>query len=231
MIRGLVFDFDGLILETEGPDFQSWQEVYEGFGCHLPLAKWAAQIGTAEARFNPYDELEAQLGRPVDRAAIRPRRRERFAELVAARGALPGVEEYIATATRLGLRLGVASSSSREWVVGHLTRLGLAHHFAAIACADDVARTKPDPALYQTALAALDLRPAAAIALEDSPNGIAAAKRAGLFCVAVPNALTGHLPLHEADLQLASLTDLPLECLLARVRHAYDGTPAGGAAG
>lgn len=220
MIRGIIFDFDGLILETEGPDFQSWQEVYQGFGCTLPFARWAAQIGTADGVFNPYDELEDQLGHPVDRAAIRARRRRRFAELVAAQTVLPGVEEYIAAAERLGLRLGVASSSSRGWVAGHLARLGIDRHFAAIACADDVARTKPDPALYRVALTALDLRPEEAIALEDSPNGIAAAKRAGLFCVAVPNRLTGRLSLTEADLQLTSLAELPLALLLRRA-----GTP------
>lgn len=225
-IRGLVFDFDGLILETEEPDFRSWQEVYAAFGCTLPFAKWAAHIGTVEATFNPYDELEAQLGRPVDRAAIRARRRQRFADLVAAQAVLPGVLEYLAVAERLGLRLGVASSSSRAWVVGHLARLGLADRFAAIACAEDVPRTKPDPALYRAALAALDLRGDAAIALEDSPNGIAAAKRAGLYCVAVPNALTRHLPLQAADLQLASLADLPLALLLEQVQQGHNRVPA-----
>ncbi len=223
MIRGLIFDFDGLILETEGPDLQAWQEVYASFGCTLPFARWATQIGTGEALFNPYDELEVQLGCPVDRATIRSQRRRRFGELVAAQATLPGVADYIAAAERLDLRLGVASSSSREWVIGHLTRLGLNRHFAAIACADDVARTKPDPTLYRTVLAALDLQPEEAIALEDSPNGIAAAKRAGLYCAAVPNLLTRHLPLQEADLQLASLTDLPLAGLLAHVRQGHEG--------
>ena len=220
MIRGIIFDFGGLILETEEPEFQSWQELYAEFGCTLPFARWAAVIGTAEHDFDPYAELEAQLGRPVDRAAVRARRRARFAELVAAQPILPGVEDYIADAQRLGLRLAVASSSARAWVAGHLTRLGLHDHFAALACADDVVRTKPDPALYLAALAALGLEPHEAIALEDSPNGIAAAKRAGLFCVAVPNPLTRHLSLAAADLQLTSLADLPLADLLAHVQHA-----------
>ena len=159
----------------------------------------------------------------MDRAAIRARRRRCHAELVAAQPLLPGVLDYIAAAGRLGLRLGVASSSSRDWVVGHLTRLGLDRHFAAVICADDVARTKPDPALYLAALAALDLRPEEAVALEDSPNGIAAAKAAGIFCVAVPNPLTRRLSLAAADLQLASLADLPLDRLLERARRGRAG--------
>jgi len=217
VIRGIVFDFDGLILETEGPDYRSWRELYEGYGCSLPLERWAALIGTAEHGFDPYAELEAQLGRALDRAEVRARRRARYAELVAEEEVLPGVLGYISHARRLGLRLGVASSSSREWVVGHLERLGLSACFDALACRGDALRTKPDPGLYLRVLQDLDLRPEEAVAIEDSPNGVAAAKAAGLFCVVVPNDLTRELPLSGADLALGSLAELPLDGLLARV--------------
>ncbi len=220
MIRGIVFDFDGLILETEGPDYRSWRELYEGYGCALPLERWAGLIGTAEHGFDPYAELEAQLGRPLDRAEVRSRRRARYAELVAEEQVLPGVLDYISDARRLGLRLGVASSSSREWVVGHLESLGLLACFDALACRGDAPRTKPDPGLYLRVLEVLDVRPEEAIALEDSPNGVAAAKAAGLFCVAVPNDLTRDLPLSGADICLGSLATLPLPQLLERVRWA-----------
>jgi len=113
----------------------------------------------------------------------------------------------------------VASSSSRAWFSGHLTRLELSQHFVCIACRDDVPRTKPDPALYLAALAALGVRPEEAIALEDSPNGVLAAKRAGLFCVAVPNLLTRQLPLDHADLQIPSLAAFPLPELLREVQR------------
>ncbi len=219
-VRGLVFDFDGLILETEGPDYRSWRELYEGYGGELPLERWAGLIGTAEHGFDPHAELEAQLGHPLDRAEVRARRRARHAELVAEQGVLPGVLDYIADARRLGLRLGVASSSSREWVAGHLERMGLLASFDALACRGDAPRTKPDPGLYLRVLEVLDLRPGEAIALEDSPNGIAAAKAAGLFCVAVPNDLTRGLPLSGADLRLGSLAELPLPQLLERARWA-----------
>lgn len=219
MIRGIIFDFDGLILDTEVPEFQVWQEIYAAHGCELPLATWATSIGTSYEVFDPFAYLEAQLGRLVERETIRVKRQQRYTELLSAQAVLPGVREYIADARRLGLQLGVASSSSRAWVTGHLTQLGLCAHFDCITCADDVQRTKPDPALYQAALATLALRADQAIALEDSPNGIAAAKRAGLFCVAVPNPLTRQLSLTHADLQLASLADLPLEQLLGVVQR------------
>lgn len=221
MIKALIFDFDGLILETEEPEFLAWQEIYAEHGGALPFERWSSLIGTADAVFDVYAELETQHGSPVDREAIRQRRRQRVADLIATRTILPGVRDYIATARELGLKIGVASSSRREWVCGHLERLAIHAHFDAIICSDDVARTKPDPALYLTALTALGAAPHEAIALEDSPNGVAAARRAGIFCVAVPNALTRQLPLEEADLRLASLAEMPLETLLAYVeaRH------------
>jgi HAD superfamily hydrolase (TIGR01509 family) len=186
----------------------------------LSLNAWAACIGTADLVFDPYADLETQYGRVIDRDAIRARRRPRWTALIAAQALLPGVEDYILDAKRLGLRLAVASSSSRAWVDGHLTERGIVHHFDCIRCADDVARTKPHPDLYLAVLSALDLAPDQALVFEDSPNGITAAKRAGITCVAVPNALTAQLAIDHADLCLASLASLPLEQLLAQVVQA-----------
>jgi HAD superfamily hydrolase (TIGR01509 family) len=217
MIQALIFDFDGLILDTEVPDFASWQEVYDTFGCSLPFDDWAACIGTHSGAFDVYSCLERQLGREIDREAVRAQRRLRYREMVAAQAVLPGVEAYLADAARLGLKLAVASSSDRAWVTGHLTRLGLMERFQCVRCAEDVRQIKPDPELYRAALAALGLEPHQAVALEDSPNGVLAAKRAGLFCVAVPNALTRRLALEHADLQVSSLAELPLARLLAAV--------------
>jgi HAD superfamily hydrolase (TIGR01509 family) len=217
MIRSLIFDFDGLILDTEVPDLQSWQEIYLEYGCTLPMSVWAVCIGSSDL-FDPYEYLESQLGRSVDREAIRAKKRRRETKLIEAQPVLPGVKEYITDAKRLGLKLGVASSSSRSWVIGHLSRLGLLSHFDCIKCADDVERTKPDPALYISVLDELGLQADQAIALEDSPNGILAAKRAGLFCVAVPNPVTRQLSLQQADLQLTSLAELPLERLLSEIQ-------------
>jgi HAD superfamily hydrolase (TIGR01509 family) len=219
MIRAVVFDFDGLILDIEVPEFQTWQEIYQAYGCELPLAIWATGVGTSADAFNPYTYLEAQLGRPIDREAVQHQRRQRYRELLTVQAVLPGVREYIADAKRLGLHLGVASSSSREWVIGHLTALDLIPYFDCVKCSDDVPRVKPDPALYQAVVETLTLEPQQAVALEDSPNGIAAAKRAGLFCVAVPNPLTRQLSLGHADLQLGSLAELPLQQLLEQLQH------------
>lgn len=218
MIRALIFDFDGLILDTELPDFLSWQEIYKEYGGCLPLSAWATCIGTSEDAFDPLDFLEAQRGQPVDREAIRSKREQRVIELVRKQPILPGVENYITDAKRLSLKLGLTSCSSRDWVTGHLSRLGLMEHFDCVRCADDVRYVKPAPELYHAVLDAFGVQAGEAIALEDSPNGILAAKRAGIFCVAVPNPLTRHLSLDQADLQLTFLADLPLEKLLWEIQ-------------
>jgi HAD superfamily hydrolase (TIGR01509 family) len=210
MLRALIFDFDGLILDTEGPDYQSWCELFDAHGCTMPLESWVTLIGTHTSAFDAYAELERQLGRTVDRDTVRRQRRARYVEMVSMQPLLPGVAELIAAAGASGLALAVASSASRDWVAGHLERLELAAHFASVHCSDDVEVVKPDPALYLAALDALGVAAHEAVAFEDSPNGVTAATRAGIFCVAVPHDLTRNLPLAHADLVIDSLTDLTL---------------------
>ena len=220
MIKALVFDFDGLILETETPILQSWQEIYREFGCELSLEEWLVNVGTMEEPFDPVASLEQRYGRPLDRAQTLNRRQQRELELIQHQPVMSGVKEYLESARRLGLKVGLASSSSCDWVVGHLERLGLIGFFDAIAAGDDVARTKPDPALYRTAVEWLGVAPHEAVAFEDSLNGLLAARRAGLRCVVVPNALTHQLDLGEADIRLGSLTEMSLADLLTSLEQA-----------
>lgn len=215
MIQALIFDFDGLILETEEPTYRSWQELYRQFGHEVPLEEWLQTIGTAEASFNPAALLEEYVPDPQRRAALLARRQQREAELIAAQEVLPGVVEYLREARQRGLKVGLASSSTCEWVTGHLERLGLRPYFDILVASDDVPRTKPDPALYRTALERLNACPENALAFEDSLNGLLAAKGAGLRCVVVPTPLTRHLDFSQADLCLESLAAMPLEQLLA----------------
>lgn len=220
MIEALIFDFDGLILDTESSALQTWQEIYTECGCDLPFETWGKSIGGSAAEpFDACEYLETLLGRPVEREVLRERRRKRHVELVEALLPLPGVEDYLREAKQLGLKIGLASSSRHEWVDTHLARLGLLEYFDTIKCRNDVAHVKPDPALYLAVLDALHVRAHQAIVFEDSPNGIVAAQRAGVFSIAVPNAITCQLPLEHADLRLISMKDMPLEALLAAVQE------------
>lgn len=222
MIHALIFDFDGLVLETEGPIFQSWQELYQEFGCELSLEDWADILGTMEGSFDPYIDLARKSGRSLDGDPRIQRRQERETSLILSQKALPGVEDILQNARRLGLKTGMASSSDRSWVVGHLARLDLLHYFDVIKTSDDVRLTKPDPELYQAVLKELGIRPEEAIVFEDSPNGILAARRAGIYCVVIPNAITSQLPIDHADLQLESLAEIKLEDLIAQVERHHE---------
>ncbi len=219
MIQALIFDFDGLILDTEISAFQSWQEIYQEYRCELPLDKWVACVGGGVELFDPCDYLETLLNTSIARETLLRRRRLRHHEMLRSLGALPGVEEYILAAKQLNLKLAVASSSPREWVEGHLGRLDLLKYFDCLCCGDEVTHKKPHPELYITALSRLGVRANEAFALEDSPNGVQAARQAGLFCVAVPNVITSQLPLSHADLLLTSLTDMALADVIAEIER------------
>lgn len=216
-INALIFDFDGLILDTEGPVYQSWRELLLNYGYNMTLDDWQICIGSAEGTASFFRGLADKLEKPLDLEVEGPQRLQRELDLIARQPILPGVEQYIQRGTEMGLKLAIASSSSCEWVQGHLEERGLREHFMCILAADDVGVTKPDPTLYLTALECLGTSAEQAIAFEDSPNGVLAAKRAGIYCIAVPNPLTSQLEIEQADLQLGSLADMTLDELLEKV--------------
>ncbi|HEY2597784.1 MAG TPA: HAD family hydrolase [Candidatus Dormibacteraeota bacterium] len=216
MIRAIVFDFDGLILDTEEPVYRSWVEVYEAHGETLPFERWVQIVGSTTTEFHPQRHLEDRLGRPLSQEVLDGRIGRRT-EMVLAQQILPGILHYIDDATALGLKLGVASSSTRDWVTGHLERLGILARFDCVRCRDDVNHAKPAPDLYVAVLDCLGVSASEALAIEDSPNGVLAAKQAGMFCVAIPNSITATLDLSRADVLLPSLADVPLRDLLQRL--------------
>jgi HAD superfamily hydrolase (TIGR01509 family) len=219
MIEAIIFDFDGLILETEGPIFQSWLELYTAYHCHINKDEWSETVGSIPDHFDPYASLEVQLGHPIDRQETDKHRLQRESELIAAQPILPGVLDCLAEARQLGLKIGLASSSDYAWVGGHLARLGLLDRFDVIRTIDDVKDCKPSPEVYLAALQGLKTTPEQTIAFEDSYNGILAAQQAGIFCVVVPTEMTRGLPISQANLQIESLADMPLKQLIEEVEQ------------
>ena len=216
MIRALVFDFDGLILDTEEPVYRSWLEVYQAHGEELPFERWIQIVGSTTTGFHPQHHLEERLGRPLPKEVL-DRRIGRRTEMILAKTVLPGVVQHLDAARDIGLKLGVASSSTREWVRGHLARLGILERFDCLRCRDDVEHAKPEPDLYVAVLDCLGVNASESVAIEDSPNGVTAAKRAGMRCVAIPNSITERLDLRQADVVLTSLAELTLQQLLDRL--------------
>jgi HAD superfamily hydrolase (TIGR01509 family) len=212
LIRALVFDFDGLILDTEQPIYRSWLEVYQAHGEDLPFDQWILTVGSSNAAFDPRGHLEARLGRALAPEVLEERIRRRT-EMILAESALPGVVDLLVDARAKGLKIGVASSSSRDWVTGHLERLAILQQFDCVRCRDDVVAVKPAPDLYASVIACLGVSAGEAVAIEDSPNGVTAAKAAGMWCVAIPNPITSGLDVSHADLILRSLTGVTPEGL------------------
>lgn len=210
-IRALIFDFDGLILDTESPLFASWMEIFEQHDLSVTSEQWAAMLGASADPPEAYDLLEEHLGQALDRDALHDQRLAREMELLARERILPGVRELITQAQSEMLRLAVASSSERAWVEGLLAQHNLMGCFDLVVCAEDVANTKPAPDLFLTALRRLGVTPSEAIVFEDSQHGVQAAKTAGIFSVAVPNKITQCLPFRDADLVVVSMADHSLQ--------------------
>jgi HAD superfamily hydrolase (TIGR01509 family) len=205
-------------VDTEGPAYRSWHEIYAEHGLELELEAWVANVGTLGDPFDPLDDLERRTGRRLDRAALPERRLRRERELSALETLRDGVADYLEAAEELGLPAAIVSSASERWVRSHLSRLEVEHVWACFVCADgDIARAKPAPLLYLEALEMLGISAHEAVAFEDSLNGVRAAKAAGIFTVAVPNPVTAGLALDEADIVVGSLAHLPLPELLSQV--------------
>ena len=217
-LRGLLFDFDGLILDTETPELLAWRELW-GDHCHaFPLDRFHSELG----QVGGFDAAAAlgELVEGLDREAVTRRQDERKLALIELEELRPGVLDYLREAKKRGLATAIVSSSSRRWIDTHLVRLGRTEDFNVIVTADhNPARGKPAPTLYLEALVLLGLARSEAVAFEDSPNGVRAAKAAGIFCVAIPNSVTDSLNFDEADLVVASLAELPFSSLLAEINR------------
>jgi HAD superfamily hydrolase (TIGR01509 family) len=212
MLRALIFDFDGLILDTESALIRSYADVHNAHRVRFDEARFLRSVGHADFTFDPWADFPAGH----DRVALESERQHTKKGRLELLTPLPGVIALLDEARAADLPVAVASNSEHTWVEPHLTRLGLLHRFAFIACREDVRAPKPEPDLYKLVLENLGLRGHEAVAFEDSHAGSLAAKRAHLWCVAAPGPSTAHHDFAHTDLRVTTLADVTLATLRTR---------------
>jgi putative hydrolase of the HAD superfamily len=205
--RAVIFDFDGLIMDTETATFEAWREIYQRHGQSLTMETWAQCVGSDFGDYDPKRELENLTGCEFDWDTINTERRTRVMAILSEYDALPGVRERLQEADDLNLPRAVASSSPRWWVEHWLKHLGLLEAFQNVTCLEDTGKVKPHPSLFQHAALKLGAKPDDVIVLEDSLNGLRAAQLAEMRCVVVPCAVTQHLDFEGAWRQHGSLNE------------------------
>jgi HAD superfamily hydrolase (TIGR01509 family) len=215
MLKALIFDFDGLILDTETPEVLVWQSIYKDHGFELPVNEWEKTVGGyGVSNFDAAEHLSLLSSGRLDPVSLKFRYRKEASVIISVSPVLSGVISMIEQARESGLQVAIGSSSPHLWVDTHTKRLGIFHYFDHIICADDVApgRTKPNPDIYLKALEQLNVKNDEAVVFEDSVNGVLAARYAGIFVVAVPNPLTAKMGV-SGDITVSSLAELSLQSL------------------
>ncbi len=224
MLKALIFDFDGLILDTETPEVLVWQSIYQEHGFELPVDEWEKTIGGyGLSNFDAAEHLAHLTSGRLDPVSSRARYRKESDEIIHASPILPGVINMIEQAKENGLQVAIGSSSPHAWVDEHARRLGIFDYFDRIICQEDVlpGRTKPNPDIFLKALDQLNVKNDAAVVFEDSLNGVLAARRAEIFVVAVPNPLTAKMGV-TGDVTIPSLAGLSLHELNEHVKKGSD---------
>jgi len=225
-LQAVIFDFDGLLADTEQPEFEAWQRIYESLGHTLTHEVWARAVGYASV-FDPKADLEERVGRALDWTALDEQRRREKECLMQSLAPLPGAAELVRWFSEQKVPIGCASNSHRDWVETGLKRIGLRAHFRVIVGLGDSEAPKPDPAPYRTVLAELNAEASKALAFEDSGPGMQSATGAGIYTIVVPGPITRHQDLSRADEELESLLAFRSEVTLPRLaRHCPPVPPA-----
>ncbi len=217
MIKAVIFDCDGLLVDSEAIVYDTYCDVYRAFGEELPFELYIQCVGTSLAKFDPLAYLANVLNKRFDYEKTTALVKKIYTESVINAGLLSGVEQYLQEAAAQGFKIGLASNSSREWVKNILTNNHIASYFDSIYTKDDVEHLKPHPEIYLRSLEALGVKKEEAIVFEDSLSGSTAAKAAGTNCVIIPNKMTAHFPFERFDLRLNSMSEMSLSSVVKQI--------------
>jgi HAD superfamily hydrolase (TIGR01509 family) len=207
----VVFDFDGVIIDSETPEFEAHRQIFANHGLDLTTEEWCACVGLWQA-INWFDVLTSRGATTLSREAFLTDKR-RIAREVLQMETLPGIRDLLNDLTTRGVPLAVASTSPARWVLPAADALGIRPYFNAIVTGDDVERRKPAPDVYLLAASTLGIAPSRCVAIEDTRPGLVAAKTAGMRVIVIPHWLTEKHDLSEADLHVRSADELNVDRL------------------
>lgn len=224
-VQAVFFDFDGLILDTETPEVETWREVFREHGTEFPDAYWINALGRGADQITqtPAGLLAQTLGKTLDEERVHREARARVLAKIDSSEPRPGILRLLDELSAAHIPLAVVSSSKHAWVDGYLEKLGLSHHFRFTLCADDVPRAKPFPDLYLAAMTKMGVEPGESLALEDSPNGSHAAIAAGMTVFAIPNPVTSRLDISHAHWLISDLTQVSFADIQAKFASVRNG--------
>ena len=214
MIKAIIFDFDGTIIDTETAWYVVFKNAYQQYGVDLSLETYSQCLGTNLESFNPYTYLTTHHNISIDLEEFQKSIQNNYAKLIEKEEVRPGILNLLQEAKEAGLKIGLASSSHREWIDKFVNLLGLEGYFECYCTADTVKNVKPDPELYLQALEQLGVQAHEAIAIEDSPNGARAAVAAGLHTIVIKNTITKHLPFSKGHHTIESLEHYAIQDLI-----------------
>jgi putative hydrolase of the HAD superfamily len=215
MIKAVIFDFDGLIIDTETAWYDAFRETMESYNVELPLEHFVKGIGSDDIALFQY--FKEQLGERYNPEEIQKKANSIHKSKMTKAQARDGVQDYLEEAKKLNYKIALATSSTTEWVTHYLKELNLLHYFDALITRNDVEHVKPKPDLYLKAVDVLNVKPNEAVAFEDSLNGLTAALTAGLKCVIVPNPVTDALPFENHHLRLTSMSEMNLHRVIQHI--------------
>lgn len=219
----VIFDFDGLIVDSETPEFEAHRQIFAEHGVTLTAEEWLEEVGSYAPDRNWFERLGRRIGRELDHAALREEKRRRFWQVVIMEP-MPGIRRLLDGLSAAAVPLALASSSELSWIGRATTMLDVARYFRTIVTGNDVTRRKPDPEPYLLAAQRLGVPPARCVAIEDSEHGLGAARAAGMKTVVIPNWLTEMQDLSAATLRVRSAEELNVEAL---ARLASNGAAGG----
>ena len=206
--RGIIFDFDGVLVDTEWAIYQSWVHLYAREGQEISIATYSPCLGAGYSHWDPAAHLEKLTGKTYDWEKETPARQAMLEADLERMGLMDGAAELLDWCAEQGIPVTVASSSSRRWVQGWLEKLSIYSRFAGVFTRTDGYAVKPNPALFEAAQQCMELRKDDCLIIEDSENGTIAAQNAAIPCVAIPNRMTENSDFSRAAYRCASLREL-----------------------